>query len=114
MKKKLTDYLQELPKDRQEKVEKRTAELVAEEMTLQELRKARQKSQQVLAERLHVKQAEVSKMERRTDMYVSTLRDYVQAMGGTLDIIATFPNSGPVRISQFELLDDTVPKTLEA
>lgn len=104
MKKTLNDYLQALPHNRREKVKKRAAELIAEEMTLQELRKARQQSQKFLAEKLHVKQAEVSKIEHRTDMYVSTLRDYVQAMGGTLDIIASFPNSSPVRISHFEVL----------
>lgn len=106
MKKTLDDYLRSLPKTRREKVDARVAEIAAEEMTLQELRKAKQKSQQDLASKLHVKQAEISKMERRADMYVSTLRSYVQAMGGSLDIIARFPNSGPVRITQFEDLEE--------
>lgn len=106
MKKTLDDYLRGLPKARREKVEARAAEIAAEEMTLQELRKAKQKSQQDLARKLHVKQAEISKMERRTDMYVSTLRSYVQAMGGSLDIIVRFPNSGAVRITQFEDLEE--------
>jgi transcriptional regulator with XRE-family HTH domain len=114
MKKTLSDYLEKLPKSRRKKIEKRSTELIAEEMTLQELRKAREKSQEVIAQKLHVKQAEVSKIERRTDMYVSTLRNYVQAMGGTLEIIAKFPKTGQVRISQFEVLDEEARKTVDA
>jgi len=114
MNKTLNDYLKKLPKNRRKKIEKRAAELIAEEMTLQELRKAREKSQVVIAKKLHVKQAEVSKIERRTDMYVSTLRNYVQAMGGTLEIIAKFPKTGVVRISQFEVLDENTRKTADA
>lgn len=113
MKKTLNDYLKALSPERREKVEKRAAELIAEEMTLQELRKARQQSQQSLAEKLHVKQSEVSKIEHRTDIYVSTLRGYVQAMGGSLDIIASFPNSTPIRISQFEMLNEEMKGVLE-
>lgn len=102
MKKTLNDYMQALPPERKEKVEKRAAELIAEEMSLQELRKAKEQSQQKLAEILHVKQSEISKIEHRTDMYVSTLRDYIEAMGGTLEITASFPQCRPVKITQFE------------
>lgn len=101
-KKTLTDYLEALPRDRKEKVSARAKEILAEEMSLQELRKAKQQSQQKLAEILHVKQGEISKIEHRTDMYVSTLRDYIEAIGGTLEITATFPNSPPIKINQFE------------
>ena len=104
MKKTLDDYLQALPPDRRQKVEKRAAELIAEEMTLQDLRKAVKESQKSLAAKLHIRQGAVSKIEHRTDMYVSTLRGYVQAMGGTLDIVASFPNRNPVKISLFEAL----------
>ncbi|MCC7529474.1 MAG: XRE family transcriptional regulator [Candidatus Melainabacteria bacterium] len=103
MKKTLNDYLQALPRERREKVDARAKEILAEEMSLQELRKARQQSQQKLAEVLHVKQGEISKIEHRTDMYVSTLRDYIEAMGGTLEITASFPNSPPIKINQFEI-----------
>jgi len=61
-----------------------------------------------LAVSLHVKQASVSKLERRTDMYISTLRGYIKAMGGDLEIIARFPD-GSVRINQFEELADATP-----
>lgn len=70
-------------------------------MPLQELRQAHQMSQERLAELLLTKQANVSRIERRTDMYISTLRSYIEAMGGKLDIIAKFPD-GEVYINQFE------------
>jgi transcriptional regulator with XRE-family HTH domain len=69
-------------------------------LPLQELRQARQFSQEQLADALRVRQASISKMERRTDMYISTLRSYIEAMGGELDIVARFPD-GTVRIKQF-------------
>jgi predicted XRE-type DNA-binding protein len=71
------------------------------EMNLPALRKSRQKSQAEIASVLDVKQAEVSKMERRPDMYISTLLNFVQALGGRIEIIARFPDAAPVRISQF-------------
>jgi predicted transcriptional regulator len=101
---KLDDYLSKLPKKRQQAIKKRTAELVAEEATLRQLREARERSQVEIAEKLHIKQAAVSKLERRTDMYLSTLRGYIEAMGGKLEIIARFPHQA-VRIMQFETLD---------
>ena len=69
-------------------------------MALQELRQAMLFSQERLAELLVTKQANVSRIERRTDMYVSTLRSYIEAMGGQLDIVAIFPE-GEVHINQF-------------
>jgi predicted XRE-type DNA-binding protein len=71
------------------------------QMPLDELREARAMTQMHLAKVLHVNQAAVSKMERRTDMYVSTLKEFVRAMGGELKITAEFPD-GEVVISQFE------------
>jgi hypothetical protein len=70
------------------------------EMPLHELREARQLTQQQLAEYLRSGQAAVSKLERRTDMYVSTLRRFIEAMGGELDIVARFPD-GDIRITNF-------------
>ncbi len=72
------------------------------EMPLNELRAARQLTQEHLAKRLRVKQASVSKLERRADMYVSTLRDFIAALGGELEITARFPE-GEIRIIQFDL-----------
>ena len=75
------------------------------EMTLAELRQARQLTQESLGETLHVGQPAVAKLEKRTDMYVGNLRRFVRAMGGELDIIARFPD-GEVRISNFAAIDD--------
>ena len=72
-----------------------------EGLPLQELRQARQLSQEQLAAILQVKQASISKLERRTDMYISTLRQFIEAMGGELEIVAKFPD-GVVRITQFQ------------
>jgi ribosome-binding protein aMBF1 (putative translation factor) len=69
-------------------------------MPLFELRRARKLSQEQLAESLGEKQPSISRLEQRTDMYVSTLRRYIEAMGGQLDIIARFPD-GEVSIDQF-------------
>ena len=82
------------------KAAKRTAAMIAA-MPLQELRLARELSQAQLAKALDTTQPEVSKIEKRADMYVSTLRSYIQAMGGDLEIIARFPD-GDVRINQFQ------------
>ena len=77
------------------------AKQLARDMALDELRAARHLTQEHLARVLGVKQSAISKMERRTDVYVSTLADFIGAMGGTLEIRAVFPE-GSVRISQFE------------
>jgi very-short-patch-repair endonuclease len=87
------------PEQRRRSQEK--AERLRAEMPLAELREARRLTQETLAGMLGNRQAAVSKIERRTDMYVSTLRRYVEALGGELDIIARFPE-GDVRIKQFE------------
>ena len=82
---------------------KRTKTMLAE-MHLNELRRARELSQQALAKRLGTTQPEVSRLESRTDMYLSTLRRFVEAIGDELVIVAEFPD-GAVRISQFAELD---------
>jgi DNA-binding transcriptional regulator YiaG len=74
-----------------------------EEMALDEVREARAMTQEHLAKLLGIKQAAVSKMERRADMYVSTLQAMIKAMGGTLQIVAIFPE-GRVEIDQFRNL----------
>lgn len=70
------------------------------EMPLHELRHAKKMSQVQLAKELRVNQAAISKLEHRTDMYISTLRSYIKAMGGDLEIVARFPD-GEVKISDF-------------
>jgi DNA-binding XRE family transcriptional regulator len=102
----LKEHISTLQPERRKAIERRAHELIAEEKTLQELRRASTHSQVQLAQTLGVKQAAISKMERRTDMYVSSLRTFVEAMGGSLDIIATFPHKPPVKITQFQDLDN--------
>ena len=70
------------------------------EMPFQELRNARGLSQKMLAEALHIQQPAIAKLEKRTDMYISTLRSHIEAMGGNLEVVARFPE-GDVKISNF-------------
>ena len=76
------------------------AKAMLAEMPLNELRQARGLSQKMLADVLHVQQPSIAKMEKRTDMYLSTLRSHIEALGGQLEVVARFPD-GSVRISNF-------------
>jgi len=78
---------------------------MVEEMPLHELRRARGVSQEMLAKLLHIKQPNIAKLEKRTDMYISTLRATIEAMGGTLDIVARFPDS-TVKITNFSSIEE--------
>ncbi len=94
----LTDKLNSLPADRRKRIESRAAELIDQELTLRELRKALDMTQTALAERLKIGQDTVSRLERRTDMLLSTLDDYVQALGGRLELNVEFPGHKKVRL----------------
>ncbi len=83
----------------QERSRQGTQQLIAE-MALDELREAQRMTQEHLAKLLGVNQSAISKMERRTDMYISTLQSIIQAMGGKLEIHAVFPH-GKIEITQF-------------
>jgi len=78
-------------------VEKRTAELIAEELTLREMRRARKLTQARLSKKLKIGQEGVSRIEKRTDLYISTLRSYVEGVGGKLKLVVELPG-GPVVI----------------
>ena len=93
-----------MPPAARQEVQSRVKKMLAD-MPLNELRQARGLSQKKLAEKLHIQQPAVAKMEKRTDMYLSTLRSHIEAMGGELDVIARFPD-GSVRISNFSELED--------
>jgi DNA-binding XRE family transcriptional regulator len=86
--------------ERRARVEGRVREAI-KEMALDELRAAREFTQAELSQVLRVDQGSISKLERRTDMYIGTLRRYIEAMGGSLQIRAVFPD-GEVQINQFE------------
>jgi len=94
----LDEKISELPAKRRARIMARATELVAEELSLRDLRKAMNRTQVEMAMTLKVGQDTVSRYEQRTDMLLSTLQDYVQAMGGELDLVAKFPNRQPVRI----------------
>ena len=88
------------------------ADAMIRDMALDELRSARDLTQQQLAKLLGVEQAAVSKMERRTDMYISTLQTAIKAMGGDLEIRAIFPD-GVVRIDQFRDIERSSRRPLK-
>jgi transcriptional regulator with XRE-family HTH domain len=92
----LEQVLAELPPKRREKVERRVAELA----TLKGLRQAAKRTQEELASSLGVGQDTISRLEQRSDMLISTLKRYVEAMGGELDLVARFPNRPPVMIDR--------------
>jgi DNA-binding transcriptional regulator YiaG len=96
-----------LPAKRRARVKARAELLVAEEMSLQALRKAMNRTQVEMARALNVGQDTVSRYEQRTDMLLSTLQSYVQAVGGRLDLVARFPNRRPIRIRALEDLTKT-------
>ena len=85
----------------QEEATRQYVKSVVEAVTLNQLREARSLTQASLASVLGINQGSVSKMEKRTDMYISTLRSFIQAMGGQLQIKAVFPE-GEVEIEQFK------------
>jgi len=105
----VNDKIKKLSPARRKKVEARAADLMAEEMTLRELRKARKLTQVRMAKALGVTQDSVSRLEKRSDLLLSTLRKTVQAMGGNLSLVAEFPDRAPVVLSGITA-DDPAPK----
>ena len=103
MAKKFSNLRENMSAESLARVEVKAQALMAE-MPLHELRQARGLSQKVLAEILNVQQPSIAKMERRTDMYLSTLRSHIEAMGGHLDLVARFPE-GDVKITSFADLE---------
>jgi DNA-binding XRE family transcriptional regulator len=100
----LKQKMTKLPAKRRARVKARADQLVAEEISLRMLRKAMNKTQVEVAKALNVGQDTISRYEQRTDMLLSTLQSYVQAMGGQLDLIARFPNRKPFRVNALEEL----------
>lgn len=99
MAKKFADLRAQMTPQSQSRAEAKAQAMLAE-MPLHELRQARGLSQKMLAEVLHVQQPSIAKMEKRTDMYISTLRSHIEAMGGQLEVVARFPD-GAVKINNF-------------
>lgn len=106
MAKRFAQLRAKMSRERQVRAKAR-ADAILASLPLQELRRARALSQQTLATAMDTTQSEISKLEHRTDAYISTLRSYVEAMHGRLRIIAEFPE-GSYEITQFEELDSGV------
>ena len=104
----LDEFMRDFSPQERAKVAARTAELVDEELTLRDLRQAGHLTQERLAELMGVEQENISRLERRADMLLSTLASYVSAMGGKLRLMAEFPNRGPVAISLGDIASDRV------
>jgi transcriptional regulator with XRE-family HTH domain len=94
----VNEKLNELPQPRREKIERRAAELIVEEYSLRDLRRALGRTQTKIASTLKVGQDTVARYEQRSDMLLSTLRRYVEAAGGALSLVADFPNRPSVRL----------------
>jgi transcriptional regulator with XRE-family HTH domain len=103
------DVIAKLRPTQRRKVEARAAQLIAEEMTLRELRRARKLTQVRIAKALGITQDSVSRLEKRSDLLLSTLRRTVEAMGGNLSLVAEFPDRAPVVLSGIAE-DDPRPK----
>ncbi|NJO33991.1 MAG: helix-turn-helix transcriptional regulator [Rhodospirillales bacterium] len=86
------------PLERRRRIKARAKELIAEEMALRDLRRSRALTQEQVAKRLGGKQVYVSRLESRSDVKVSTLRDYVRAIGGDLQLMVTFPEGAKAKI----------------
>lgn len=89
-----------LPEQRRARVEARARELIAEELALADIRKARRFTQADVAKRIGGKQVYISRLENRADMKLSTLRDYVGALGGKLQVMVTFPEGKSLRLEE--------------
>src|SRR5271157_3874731 len=100
----LNQMIAGLPVDQQREVEAQAAQLIEEEMTLRDLRKAHALTQERIAEALHISQDGVSRIEQRSDFLLSTLRSYIEAMGGKLRLVAEFPDRKPVTLSDLDSL----------
>jgi len=103
MAKKFAALMAQMSPESQARTEAKARAMLAE-MPLNELRQARGLSQKILADVLHVQQPAIARIERRTDMYISTLRSHIEAMGGQLEVVARF-SDGAVRIINFSDLD---------
>lgn len=94
----LEEKLQKLPPQRQKLIAARADELITEERTLQALRKELAMTQGEMAERLEVGQENISRLEKRSDMKLSTLQGYIEALGGQLNLTVQFPGREPIRL----------------
>ena len=103
----LKEVLNQLPPERRRKIDERTDELIAEIMSLQDLRKVREQTQEHVAEMLGISQENVSRIEKRRDLLVSTLRRQIEVLGGRLSLIVKFPDRPSVELTGIADSDDS-------
>ena len=96
----LQEKLASMPPERQAHIKAETARLQATYMTLKDLRRAQDMTQAHLAKQLGKSQVTIAQMEKRADLLLSTLRHYVEAIGGRLDLVVQFPDQAPVILKQ--------------
>jgi len=106
----LKTVMKRLPAERRKRIRERAEELIEEELTLRDLRKALDLTQKAMAETLHIGQDSVSRLEQRSDLLLSTLRNYVDAMGGNLELVARFPDRPSVVLSGLTDISSENPK----
>jgi transcriptional regulator with XRE-family HTH domain len=106
----VNEVVRKLSSGERKNVEDRAAEIIAEEMSLRDLRKARKLTHARVAKTLGIAQHSVSRLEKRSDLLISTLRKTVKAMGGDVRIVAEFPDRAPVMLSE-PTEDDPPPKS---
>jgi len=109
MARKLDDLMAAMPVKRRAKINDRAMELA----TLKDLRKAAEQTQEELAAALGVGQDTISRLEKRSDMLLSTLRHYVESMGGRLELVAQFPNRPPVVINHLGVERSSMPRSTD-
>jgi DNA-binding XRE family transcriptional regulator len=97
----LEEILRQLPEERRRRIEQRAAELIAEELNLREVRRLRKLTQARLSKKLNIGQEGVSRIEKRSDLYISTLRGYIEGLGGKLKLVVELPDRPPVILAGF-------------
>ena len=110
----LEEKLATFSPESQARIAEMTRGLVEEELTMRDLRKARALTQEQVALAFNIRQANVSQLERRSDFLLSTLRSYVAAMGGELELVARFPGRGPVLLKSIGEIGETGPRPEDA
>lgn len=105
----LDEKIAQLDLELQAEIAEEAARLRVEYLTLRDVRKARRLTQVQLAETLGQKQVSIAKLEKRTDLLLSTLRRYIEAMGGRLDLVVEFPDRPPLRLGE---ADESAEKRL--
>ena len=110
MAKSLDEVLSAFTPEQRARVEARAQELIEEELTLRDLRQAHHLTQERMAELLGVEQENISRLERRSNLLLSTLASYVEAMGGKLRLIAEFPDRKPVAVALGDVSEHTPAK----